>query len=712
MGKSLAAGVVALAMLLAVQPAIAEMEDIVVEAQRRAENLQDVPLAVSAFQGDAIERLQIATTQDIGDAVPNLQTYPVTANAAAMQLHMRGASVQNPGFNVSESPVGLYVDDVYRGRLATANLDLTDIERIEVLRGPQATLYGRNTLAGAIKIITRTPADEFWADASLGFGNYETSRLTASIGGPLKPGALAGSLALSYHDRGEGYFENPLTGARPGEYTNQAARAKLHWYGNDRIQATVSAFYVDVENDGYNGVPYRPFDGPGAVPGEPLSGFYDSLSPEGVNFGASDQAGVTVDLRVDLGALELRSITAWVDIDDRFGFDLAGGGFLGVPGLPGLLIDSRSGLQQWSQELQLIGSAFDERLDWITGFFFLDEDGDQIYSGTAAPFFGFREDTSSETRSYALFAEARWHFSERLSGTLGGRWTRDEKQYRYRCTSTQFAGCAPADGAAAPAKDFDEFTPRIGLEYRPGDDWLLYASLASGFQAGGFQTLCFGNVLCAGQVYDPQKVWSGEFGVKSELLDKRLRLNMALFYAAYEDLQQAIGTVVNGQVIFPTGNVGDVDVRGLELEAAWTPVDALNLFATLGFMDADKVEFDDPVTGPVVRELPSNPELTLRAGFDYRLSLAPAVDLSFGADLNYVDDYFSEVTNELPIESYTRINGFIGIGGPDQRWQLVASGRNLSGEEDNVSGLFFSGNTNIRTVLPPREYLLTLKLNY
>jgi iron complex outermembrane receptor protein len=228
--------------LLTGMTANAAIEEIVVEVQRRAQNLQDVPIAVTAMTADTLGKLQIVEMSDIGQAVPNMQTYEVTANGAAMQIHSRGASVQNPGFVTSESPVGIYEDDVYRGRLATANLDLTDVERVEVLRGPQSTLYGRNTIAGAIKIFTRKPGDEFYANASLGYGNFETSKLSGAVGGAFIPGKFAGSLAGSYHNRDEGTIDNPNPNnkASVGEYKNQALRGKLRWFEDDKFDLTLT----------------------------------------------------------------------------------------------------------------------------------------------------------------------------------------------------------------------------------------------------------------------------------------------------------------------------------------------------------------------------------------------------------------------------------------------------------------------------------------
>lgn len=595
---------------------------------------------------------------------------------------------------------------MYRGRLASANLDLTDIERIEVLRGPQATLYGRNTIAGAIKIITRTPGDERWADGQIGFGRFDTFQASGSVGGPIEEGALAGSIAFSYDNRNEGWVNNIPTGEDVGEYDNKAARAKLHWYGTEGFDATLSLFAVDANNDGYTGIPYVPFNPPGS-PGTPQSGFYDNYSQPGADYGSTSQVGGTLDMTFDLNAnIQLRSITSVVQIDDDFGFDISGGG---APGGVGLLIQSSSDMQQTSQEFQLLGTSFDDKLEWIGGLYYLHEDGDQQYNGMIPTIFAFQEPTESDTKSYAFYVEGTYNITERLSATIGGRYTKDEKTYVYNCS-----GVCTVNGAFAPSANerldetFDEITPKVGIQYEIGENWLSYASVSKGFQAGGFQTLCFGNADCAGVVYDPQKVWSYEVGFKGDLFDDTLRLNGALFYAAYEDLQQTAPAVLAGNVAFPTLNVGDVDVTGVELEAIWSPIDSLNFFANIGFMDSDKVE----IPNVAVRELPSNPEWSSRAGFDYTWSLTGDVNLFFGADVNYIDEYYSEVTNALLVSDYTRINGFIGVGSPDGKWQVIATGKNLTDEDDIVSGLVVPGTTNVRTVLPPTEYMVTLKVKY
>ncbi len=716
--------------IMGIDPAFA-VDEIIVTAQRREAKLQDVPLAVSAFDGDTIAKLQINVVKDIGQNVPNLQAYTVTAGTHAMQLHSRGASVQNPGFNAAESPVGIYQDDVYFGRLASANLDLADIERIEVLRGPQGTLYGRNTIAGAIKIISRTPGNDAWANGSIGLGNYDTFKVTGSVGGPVRKDALGGSLAFLYDNRNQGWQDNPTTGSEPGEHENLVMRGKLRWFGTDNFNAVLSVWGADLDNDGYNGVPYdAPPDASGKeTGGPPGGGFYDTLTGDDrVNYGSSDQAGASLDLAVNLGGVTLRSITAFNSIDDEFGFDLSGGGGIGLEtGNNGLLAASDSSMDTWSEELQLLGNAFGGSLDWLLGAYYQNEDGEQSYAGNLAiPDFGpldchfqadldanpdvcfdFVENVRTKTDSYAVFAEGTYHITDRFSVVAGVRYTDDQKKFDDTCTGTTCAG-----GPVALDESFDETTFKLGADYRLNDQALVYASFSQGFQAGGFQTLCLGDLsaACAGTFYAPQTVDSFEIGLKTDLLGNTLRLNMAGFYAMYDDIQQT--GLMDGK--FPLINVGEADVYGAELEATWTPVDTLSLYGFLGYQDSDYGRLNAGSTAALTGadELPSNPKLTGKVGFAYTMGVSDLLDFFYGADLYYSDDYYATVDSSLQIDSYARLNGYIGIGEPHRRWQVVLAGRNITDEEDNVSGIYFPGVTNIRTPLPPAEYMLTFRANY
>jgi iron complex outermembrane receptor protein len=721
--------------MLGMPLAHAQVEEIMVSAQRRDANLQEVPISVSAFSAEDIANLQIDITSDLSAAVPNMQMYNVTANGAAMQVFMRGAGVQNPGFNASESPVGLYVDGIYHGRLATANLDLTDIERIEVLRGPQGTLYGRNTIAGAVKFITRNPEDEFWGNASVGYGNYDTTKVTASVGGGLIENKLGGSLAGVYHNRGEGWIErgvdsfgNQIPGRDLGEFDNVALRGKLNWFAGDVFDAVLSLGYVDAENDGYNGIPYGPSFSPPSVPGYPLQGFYTTtVTDNGAGFGKTKQFDAMLDLSWDLDSVVLHSLTGYGDVDDDFGFDLLAGAtqnfFFPPPptvltGTDGLLIDSSATNKTFSQEFNVSGDSFNDKFIWLAGVFYMYEDGEQTYS----PSFPAVGDAISEmvettTDSYAVYAEGTWLFTEKFSGTLGGRWSRDEKEYSNNCANLgggALLACRNTAGAVENwtlplDEDFDEFTPRLVLEYQWLENLMTFASVSQGYQAGGFQTLCLGSETCNSIIYDPQTVTSWELGIKSEMLDQTLRINASAFYAQYDDVQQ---TAIVGDA-FPLINAGDVDVSGFELETYWVPNDVFSAYLIYGYQDED---FDSATTALLNTErLPGMAHNSVRVGFDTQLPAFSNWAWAFGIDLNYSDDYLAALTadpdEQLTIPSYTRLNGRIGLMQPDGNWSVMLTGTNIADSEDLYSGIAGNG-TNIRTPQPPREYMVTVNYTY
>jgi len=621
-----------------------------------------------------------------------------------------------------------------------------------------------------VKIITRTPGDETWLTGSVGIGNFETTEIGISLGGPIEEGSLAGSIAAIYNQRNKGWMYNNVTGEQPGEYDNKAARAKLHWYGTSGFDATLTGWVADVENDGYNGIPYVPFDNTGSpspnfdpapANSAPQGGFYETFSAPGVNYGSSQQGGANLHLSFEFGGVELKSISSFASIDTDFGFDLAGGGadFGPVPAAQfGLRIRSDSEFDQVSQELQLLGTAGDSLL-WQVGAYYLNEDGQQQFSGTVpglSTIPSFDEAIDNETNSYAGYGEVTFKVTDAFSLTGGMRWTRDEKEYSDNCVGffcqddsdlpdpnlpDPDINVTPGTGFVELDDEWDEFTFKVGADYQLTDGQLVYASYASGFQSGGFRTLCFGNLTsdnpalevanptpppdiitidykgCGGSTFDPQTVDSFELGWKSDLADNTVRLNVAAFYAMYQDIQQIV--INNTNSGFPIENIGDVDVYGLEMEVTWTPISDLNVYANVGIQESDfgTVDPGSPPGGfnglaPPVDELASNPQWQAKAGFDYSIPLQNSLAFFYGLDIYHSDEYFSESRNLVQIEDYTRLNGFLGLGADDRQWQVKLAVKNITDEEDNVSGIFSNGFTNVRTPLPPTEYMMTFKVNY
>lgn len=700
---------------LVVPAAVQATDEITVSAQRREANIQEVPISVTALTNEDMQRLQVNFTADIAKNVPNLQTYTVTAGAAAMQVFMRGAGVQNPGFNAAEAPVGIYIDDIYRGRVGTVNLELADVERIEVLRGPQGTLYGRNTIAGAIKVVTRTPGEEFYANASVGMGSFETTKVTGSVGGEVADG-VGLSIAGLYNDRGEGWIQRGSVGGRKlGEYDNKAVRTKLSLHGDDVFKAIVSLEYVDAENDGYNAIPYGPTISPASTPGNPVAGFYTTLVPDATaGLGLTKQGNASLDMSWAFESFTFRSLTSYSDVRDRFRFDLNGGAFDLPPILPsptgGLLINSLAQNDTLSQEFSFSGG--NDSVDWIAGMFFMKESGEQDYRANLDIFgLNLLEATETDTQSYALFGEATWQISDTFALTAGARWTLDDKEYTNNCSGTL---CN--DGAVVPTpgpwtndigENFNEFTPRLLAQWQLTDDTMVFAGISRGFQAGGFQTLCLGNQLCNRVIYDPQTVVSWEAGVKTDV-NSHLRLNVSAFYAQYDGLQQTAIDNVGGS--FPIQNVGDVDVKGLEIEATVTATDNLEFWAAVGLADEDISGATLAKLAPAASKgrLPGMPRRTVRLGVDYHKELTSEWELVAGLDMDYASGYYATINNVVDIPQYTRYNGRIGLEHENAEgvWSVFLSGTNLNDSEDLYSGIAGNG-TNIRTPQPPREYMLT-----
>lgn len=697
------------------------LEEIVVTAQRREQNLQETPVTVTAISAAQLENQAIGNTQDIAKAVPNLQLLPLTANPSTFQIGLRGGSEQTGGLIVSEPVVGLYVDDVYRGRLQGANFQLSDVERIEVLRGPQGTLYGRNTFSGAIKIVTRTPSiDNEWLNASIGTGSHDEINGSFSIGRALTE-SIGASLAVLYRDQRDGWMFNRAQNRELGTERNVAVRGKLA-YRDGPWDAVLSLSYGDDDNDGYIPGAIR-FEPPGAPTGRATARTTDEVRPRygtdpyiaeypQPSFGKTETRTVTFNVGYEFGAATLRSITGYVDLDDVFRWDIAAG----QNPSPGVYLPSFDRLsvasaKQWTQELQLLGRSLDGRLDWIAGLYYFNETGDQSLTDDI-PLFGLRNLAptflSIDTESWAVFGQATWQFTGKLSGTLGARYSRDDKAFDASIQSG-FGVPVPRTDVSLD-RNFSSFTPKAVLDYRFSDSVFGYVGASKGFKAGGYNGLSVLNPLVLRSVYEPQEVWTYEAGIKAEWFDRRLRTNLTVFINDISDLQQ---TATVGAGSFAQQNVGDATVRGLEAEITARPTDGLTLFANLGFQDNeyDRLNPAAQAAAAGATDLPLVPSATVQFGFDYELPIGEALAFKFGASGRYTDDFWVEVTNSLLIKSYTRYDAFVGFGTRDGRWEARLTGTNLSDEANWVSGIVTVPQPAL-TLLRPREWMLRVNFGF
>jgi len=705
--------------LLATSPLMAQesdggFEEILVTALRTTTKLQETPIAITALTQDALTDQQILSTQDIAKAVPGLTLIPVTANPSTFQIGLRGGSEQTSGLIVSEPVVGIYVDDVYRGRMQGSNFQLSDLERVEVLRGPQGTLYGRNTFSGAVKLVTRTPGkNDEWLKGSLGYGSFDEVRAEMSMGGVVA-GDLGASLSVFYRDQSDGWIFNRATGQDIGKERNFAARGKLAYdSGPLRVQAAVS--YSDDSNDGYIPVnvqfvppPVTPpvgFDsrlfGENArpvLPGQP----YLTSSPTPSQGETAVFTG-TLDIALDIGDVTLRSITGYIDTTDFFRWDLAGGQQVG----PNAFISSfdrasASGAQQWSQELQATGSSFDNKVNWLAGLYYFNEVGNQNFRDA---FFGFQLPLFTQrtkTESYAAFAQANIAISDRTSFTIGGRYTSDKKRF-----DANIEG--PFGLTAGLDATFNAFTPKFGIEHKFTDDVLAYASVSKGFKAGGFNGLSRAPAVI-NSVYRPQTIWAYEAGVKAETFDRKLRTNLAVFINDISDLQQ---TAQRG-TDFPQVNVGDARVWGVELEVSARPFKGLDLNGSVSYNN-DRYKTLDPLSDAArsgARDVPLVSEWQARLGGTFEQPIDDTLVFRIGGNMNYTGRYNPVVTNAIELPGWTRIDAFVALATIDNKWELNLSGQNLTDEVTYVSGIISPPFSPALTPLRPRTWMVSLKFNY
>ena len=709
------------------------LEEIVVTAERREESLQSVPVPVSALSVETIENRQIVEGQDLERYVPSLKmTYNIT-QPTNLSPSLRGSLQQDASLVVAESPFGIYVDDVYVGRLNGNNTRLADVERIEVLRGPQGTLYGRNTLAGAIKFISRTPGDEVWVKASGSYGNYDQYDATASVGGPISDN-FSGSLSATVNGTG-GYGENVATGTEIGQQDNWAGRAKLVYRDNENLEVTGWVSYADSRNDAavlsLGSTPNVPgnqqYGSNDIVPG--LGSIYNNSTAdidygnpviENQPRGSTEQLIASINASYDINEnTNLRYIAGYVDTQDFFSTNF--GNFnVPAPGVhvPGLDVIGASDIdaQQWSQELLLTGVAMEDRLRYTLGAFYFNEQNKQEFGWY---FFAPTSNSliTARTQSYSLYGQAEYDITDQLTFTAGIRWIRDEKFF-----NLDFAFTGPPR-IPLPVTTQNEtenaWTPRFGIDYAvdtsgPVDSMLLYASGAKGFKGGGFNGINIADTTVAQSPYGAETNWTVEFGVKSEFFGNRLRINTNYFHNRTKDLTLNATVLVNGNPTFPVQNAGDVTIQGVEFEGSAVLFEGFTAFAIATFLDG-KFRNVDPTSAPanaladfgVEAQTPQTADYAFTLGFDYRYDFefggTPAA-FNLGYDFYHTDDYVTAATNDFRIDAYNRMNAYVALEFNNQ-WEGRFEVQNIEDDRSFITGSRAFGAW---IAQPPRTFKFTL----
>ena len=691
------------------------LEEITVTARRREESLQDVPIALSAFSADRILNAGAPDITWLQQSTPNLTLQVARGSNSTLIAFIRGIGQQDPlwGF---EPGVGLYVDDVYVARPQGAVLDIYDIERLEVLRGPQGTLYGRNTIGGAIKYVTKSLGNEAYLDTKLTLGTYAQHDFLASGVLPLGDTLSIGGSAAIY--RRDGYGENQFTGTQ-NHYAKSvdAFRMSAEWNPTDTLSFRLAGDYVEDNSDAKHG--HREAPGLGLTAGEVvLPDVFDTRGGIGDDNRVRNQ-GLSLTAAWELtDAITLKSITAYREgqTNTLIDFDTSPAPALDVPGY---YEDD-----QLTQELQFLYEG--ERLRGVAGLYYLDAHAAGKFD-TIVGLLNLTIATSGfvDTTSYAAYADFSYDFTDKLSASLGGRYTSDEKEGGvYRQNFTGLYSPLFGNNAAVPGlvrsdytndRTFDQFTPRASVSYEFTETFTTYASYSEGFKSGGFDMR--GDVVLTPDTvngYDPETVQSYEVGAKGTLFDDRLSYNFAAFYADYSDQQiTRQQPTVTGSIASFVDNAGASTIQGVELEGAVQFTDRLSLNYGVGWTDA---EFDKYETFQVITN-PAPPPATLTVPVDLSdtavfqntpewngnlaLNYAQPLQNGWGSLLatlsgSYRDSYYMfEFPNPLidQNDAYTLVDASIAWTSANDKLRFQLLGRNLTDEEYKIGGYYFPGAT-------------------
>lgn len=676
-------------------------EDIIVTAQRTDQKLQDVPVSVTAITAEQIETRQILAPTDIARLVPNVKLDAVSGGSAGLKAYIRGGGVTDGGYIMSESEVALYINDIYNARAQGALVDFAEIERIEVVRGPQGVLYGRNASAGAINIITKTPSREFTGTVQAGYGTWNERRIKGYISVPLdESGDWAFSLNGMVRARDGGRQYNATLQKKVGEEDFHGGQFDLA-YNGDKIKARLNLFYLNTETDGQWAVNMIP-DGQGDL--VPLSGSYRTVLSPHESYTKAKQYGGSLRLTFEYPGGALTSTSGYSELKDSWFQDFSGGVYPSMIANPTVidrtqtpiaLFDRESISRQWqfSQELQLAGELFDGVVEYVGGLYYFHEEGNQQMDSVT--FFApsstlFR----AQTDAFAGYGQLSFNVTEALQIQVGGRYTQEDKRLN-----------ASVTGVPAISQDrWNKFTPKFGVNYKVTPGVMLFATYSEGFKSGGYNGLA----STASQLatpFQPQITKAYEGGIKADI-GRTLRVNLAAFLNKIQDRQQTVNLGNGGFLI----ENYDVEIKGVELELAWRPVKGLQIWGNGALNDGKYTSSDALIPSLITNLPPSLPDYEFTVGADYSFDLAGG-EASFGADFNKRDKFFSTPDNALigAVKGMEFLNAYVGYKtGP---WAFQIAGKNLLQEIGWQTGFGFSV-INPRIMSEPRRILGTVRYNF
>ena len=730
------------------------MEEVVITARKREENLQQTPISVTAISGDLIDSAGLSDITSIESVTPNLNfTVGTGGGSSTVNAFIRG--VGEFDFLLTKDPaVGLYIDGVYMARTFGANMELADIERIEVLRGPQGTLFGKNAIGGAINVVTRKPGDEFNYEVELSAGDYGFRGAKAYLELPLADTLSAGVSLIGKHS--DGWQERP--GGDAGDDGVFAGRINLNWLPTDDFESLLSVDTVHQDQNGYPNTmltwnpgaifallqntlldpcctPNKDIDRSGAASSELL---HDDLDGTGVNWTN------TWSLR----SVTLKSITGYREMEALFGRD----GDNSALDYAGDVHDESH--RQFSQEIQLSGIAIDDRLEWTAGLYYFTENTTDnttlvtarglhdalaalptplLFPGEAVAFDLVVDfDNHQQGDSYAAYMHSSYAINEQWTISAGARYTQEMKRFDQSARrvasgapllAPDFAAANPfatpgqacsdidLDGSFQCEETWSEFSPKLGLDYLLNDDVMLYGHFSRGFRSGGFN----GRPTSLGEVaeYDPETLTSYELGFKSRWLENRLRVNGALFLNKYRDQQVVVLSATPTGVSAITRNAGRSTMQGLELEMVAMPTTNLELMAGLSYLDAQYDRWRDDTGDHSDRDFEYAPDWTASVAAQYTWRLDGGGRLALRGDGAYKGQTYLNATNSefLHPGGHTVWNAAARYFSANEHWEVALQGKNLTNKRVLNAGFdavdafgFAEGSYN-----PPRQVVLSVR---
>jgi iron complex outermembrane recepter protein len=677
----------------------AVLEEVVVTSRRREESLQDVPIAVSAFSAESIERNMIAGVDDVFSRTPNV-SYTTEGSRDRKRLSIRGVTefITEAGeATVPANTFGIYIDE-FSVATATSNPGVMDIERIEVLRGPQGTYFGRNAVGGALNIVTRKPDNDFFAEVSADASRYETYEVAGTLNLPVVQDKLALRANVKYQES-DGYIENinPTGGGNDSEY--KYGRLSLRYTPNEQLTLDIVASASDELVGMREGVP-------SGVLSDFTSGLYGAVTPDGigywpqntnrVNFNRPQSVGseygyLTARAEYRFANVRLTSVSGYLESKTFLRGDVDGGS-------EDLFYEHKPyDRNALSQELRL-QSIEGEAWDWTVGAIYSRDRGDidqATFVGEDQPFglpVGFqvtRNVADNETIGAAVFGEAVWHVTDRLDLLLGVRATRDKVKIR---EITFTAGNARL--SIEEEDTFDDISPKLTASYALNDASKVYATISKGFKSGGVQ-IAQNDLL--DEAYEPETIWNYEVGIKSDFLDGRARLNAAAFLMEWEDLQASFAVAEiddEGTIVFTSGiqNAAVATNYGVEAELSVLPTDRLLMNFSAGYLHGEFDEFTNAfIDGAIVdlskQPMPNAPRWTASADAQYTFPVGPDWEGFARVEWFYRDETYSDLTalarrdEGFPflVPSYDHTNLRAGL--QSDRFSIVAYIENLFDEK-------------------------------